>query len=67
MIQISDEAKAYVRERYPENFAHYLLHSDGFEVDRKRTGFASIFDDLVERGYMRRSRRGRYWWRRPQD
>lgn len=63
MIHISDEARAYVRDAYPAGFADLLLTGDGFQLDRKATeGMRRIYEDLVERGYMRRSTRGRYWW-----
>jgi hypothetical protein len=63
MIQVSIEAQDYVRATYPASFAEELLSQDGFRLHRQPTpGAERIFEDLVGRGHMRRSTRGRYWW-----
>ena len=55
------EIEAHVRATYPAGFADYLLSGDCWTAEGP-ANFRVIFDGLVARGYMRRSRRGRYWW-----
>lgn len=66
--EISAEARQYVAD----NFGHvseYLLAGNGFRTtgpgpsgEQTAGEWDSIFAELAERGHMRRSNTGRYWW-----
>lgn len=61
----------YVTSNFTAGVAEYLLSGDGFRIqdpvrgENTGSAWASIFAELEEHGYMRRSQSGQYWWTQP--